>query len=78
MLLTALGFYVLAKITEIFDREIFELAQNYLSGHSLKHLLSAFWVLAVVSMLKKRTPLQESSINLGSSSEERGIWRNQA
>jgi hypothetical protein len=59
MLLIALGFYVLAKIAEIYDREVYEFSQNYLSGHSLKHLLSAAGILAIVSMLKRRSLLRE-------------------
>lgn len=78
MLLSALGFYILAKIAEIFDREIFEVSQNFVSGHSLKHLLSALGVLAVMSMLKKRTPVQESSMAPSPGSEELTGLQNQA
>ncbi|MDJ0958081.1 MAG: ceramidase domain-containing protein [Arenicellales bacterium] len=78
MLLIALVFYVFAKVTEIFDREIFDVSQNFISGHSLKHLLSAFGILAVVSMLKKRTPLQESSTTRSPNSEELSCLKNRA
>jgi len=50
----ALGCYVLAKITEIYDREIFIFTQRLISGHSLKHLLAALGCFALVVMLKRR------------------------
>jgi ceramidase len=52
--LYALGLYVLAKLAEIWDREIYALTGNLFSGHTLKHLLAAGGVLAIVVMLKKR------------------------
>lgn len=61
MLLVALGFYVLAKIAEIYDREVFEISGHLLSGHSLKHLLSAVGILALASMLNRRCLLQRST-----------------
>ena len=50
------GFYVLAKIFETEDRQIFSLDQHTISGHTLKHLAAGaagFWVLM---MLQKREP----------------------
>lgn len=50
-------FYVVAKVCEIADREIFALGQ-VISGHTLKHLaagLAGYWILR---MLKKRQPVQ--------------------
>ncbi|MGB2670990.1 MAG: hypothetical protein WCA94_14395 [Candidatus Acidiferrum sp.] len=50
------GFYVLAKIFETEDRQIFSLDQHTISGHSLKHLAAGaagFWILL---MLQKREP----------------------
>jgi hypothetical protein len=52
--LYALGLYVLAKLAEIWDREIYALTGNLFSGHTLKHLLAAGGVLAILVMLKKR------------------------
>ena len=40
-LLIALFFYVLAKISEAKDIQIYELTNQWLSGHSLKHILAA-------------------------------------
>ena len=50
------GFYVLAKIFETEDRQIFSLDQHTISGHTLKHLAAGtagFWILR---MLQKRQP----------------------
>jgi len=52
------GFYVLAKIFETEDRQIFSLDQHTISGHTLKHLAAGaagFWILR---MLQKRQPIQ--------------------
>jgi hypothetical protein len=49
-------FYVLAKIFETEDRQIFSLDQHTISGHTLKHLAAGaagFWIL---TMLRKREP----------------------
>jgi uncharacterized membrane protein YqjE len=51
------GFYVLAKILEEFDRQVFAVGQ-IVSGHTLKHLAAAaagYWILR---MLKKRAVIQ--------------------
>jgi hypothetical protein len=52
------GFYVMAKIFETADRQIFSLDQHTISGHTLKHLAAGaagFWILR---MLHKREPIQ--------------------
>lgn len=54
LLLAALGLYALAKITELGDKAIFDFSQNLVSGHTIKHLLSALGCLAIVLMLRKR------------------------
>jgi hypothetical protein len=49
-------FYVLAKIFETADRQIFSLDQHTISGHTLKHLAAGaagFWILM---MLQRREP----------------------
>ncbi len=56
-LLVVVGFYVLAKICETADWQIFSLGQ-IVSGHTLKHLsagAAGFWILR---MLRKRQPVQ--------------------
>jgi hypothetical protein len=56
------GFYVLAKIFETSDRQIYLLG-HVVSGHTLKHLAAAaagFWI---IRMLRLREPvLQDSSV----------------
>lgn len=58
MLLLALGSYFLAKVTETYDREIFNFTQQLIGGHSIKHLLAAAGCFSVLLMLKKRRALQ--------------------
>jgi hypothetical protein len=53
-LLIALAFYLLAKITELYDNEIFLLSFQQISGHSLKHLFAALSPFSLFLMLKKR------------------------
>lgn len=55
-LLYGLGFYVLAKIGEAYDRELYDLTRGALSGHSIKHLLAAAGALCVYKMLRNREP----------------------
>jgi hypothetical protein len=55
-LLVVVGFYVLAKLLETFDRAVFS-AGHMVSGHTLKHLVAAaagWWILR---MLEKRKPV---------------------
>lgn len=56
-LLYGLGFYVLAKITENLDLAIFEATAQFVSGHSIKHLLAACAPLMLLLMLRRRTAL---------------------
>src|SRR6267143_1258717 len=55
-LLVVAGFYVLAKVLEAADRQIFSLG-NLLSGHTLKHLAAGAAGLWIVCMLRKRRPI---------------------
>ena len=57
LLLVALFAYVLAKVAEMYDREVFAFTRQHLSGHTLKHLLAALACFAVYAMLKARKPL---------------------
>lgn len=54
MLLLALVFYGLAKASEVGDTEIFALSGGLVSGHTIKHLLSALGCLSILFMLQKR------------------------
>jgi len=53
-LVQALGWYVLAKLFEYFDTALFELLQETISGHTLKHLASGMAVYAIFKYVKYR------------------------
>jgi hypothetical protein len=50
--------YGLAKVFETFDLAVFRLSGGLLSGHSIKHVVAAIAVLAIVRQLKLRTALR--------------------
>ncbi|MBI3919450.1 MAG: ceramidase domain-containing protein [Betaproteobacteria bacterium] len=56
-LLYGLACYLLAKVAEFYDPEIFTLTSRALSGHSLKHLVSAVAGYYVFRMLQLRQPV---------------------
>jgi hypothetical protein len=64
LLFGALGFYLLAKAAEYYDRAIFAATGDAISGHTLKHVLSAVGCGAIVIMLRKRKTLTEKSMLL--------------
>ncbi|MCZ6698541.1 MAG: ceramidase domain-containing protein [Planctomycetota bacterium] len=54
-----IGLYAAAKVLEVFDAGVFDLLANAISGHSLKHLLSAVATYMILRMLvqsKTRSP----------------------
>lgn len=53
-LLAALALYTVSKLAEHFDRAVFGLTGEIVSGHSLKHLLAATALFAVYLMLRRR------------------------
>jgi len=53
-LMAALGLYILAKVAEVEDQSIYLMTQQKFSGHSLKHLLSAWAVFLIYRMLNRR------------------------
>jgi hypothetical protein len=54
--------YGLAKLCESFDLQIFRLLGGVVSGHSIKHVLAALAVFAIVWQLRLRQPLRAASI----------------
>jgi hypothetical protein len=56
-LLVALGWYVLAKVSEANDRVMFVFSQGLVSGHTIKHLLAALGCFTILWMLQRRKPL---------------------
>lgn len=55
-------FYGLAKVFEALDLQIYRLLGGWLSGHSIKHVLAAVGVFAIVWQLRLRQPVQRASI----------------
>lgn len=53
-------FYLLAKIVEIYDKEIFLFNGGNISGHSLKHIFAAMGLFFILEMLRKRKFLNEN------------------
>jgi hypothetical protein len=58
MLIFALGLYALAKILEMEDEKVFAISRGLVSGHTVKHLLSALGCFTIVLMLQRRKLLQ--------------------
>jgi hypothetical protein len=46
--------YALAKVTEVYDREIFEVG-GWVSGHTLKHVVAAAGIYLLLKALQRRT-----------------------
>lgn len=53
-LIYAFVFYTLSKLAEYFDKQIFELMGQIVSGHSIKHLLAAIATFFFYILLKRR------------------------
>ena len=53
LLVTALGLYVVAKLCEHFDRQLFKLL-GVISGHTLKHFLAGFASLCIIIAIPRR------------------------
>ena len=53
----AIGLYALAKAAEMKDMEVFTLTDRVVSGHTLKHLLAAGAIFALLVMLRRRAPI---------------------
>jgi len=52
------GFYLLAKLTETFDNQIFSVG-HLASGHTIKHILAAVGSYWILRMLEQRKPVIE-------------------
>ena len=55
--LVVFGFYVVAKIFEIADHQVFSLTGRIVSGHTLKHLAAGAAGLWILRMLRNRMPI---------------------
>jgi hypothetical protein len=56
LLAWAAGWYGLAKVFETFDLQVYRLLGGTLSGHTVKHVLAALAVFAIVRQLQRREP----------------------
>lgn len=54
------GFYILAKLTETFDHQIFSFGRM-VSGHTIKHVAAALGSYWILRMLEKRKPVAETA-----------------
>jgi hypothetical protein len=54
MLFVAAALYVVAKVFELYDRAIFELTGQWISGHTLKHLTAAAALYVILWSLERR------------------------
>jgi len=54
MLLIALACYLLAKLFEVSDRQVFAILLGGVSGHTIKHLWAATGCFCILQMLRKR------------------------
>ena len=54
--------YGLAKVFETFDLQVYRLLGGSMSGHSIKHVLAAIGVFAIVWQLRLRRQLTPASI----------------
>jgi len=58
----ALALYVLAKLAEAWDLEIYTLTSGAVSGHTLKHLLAAGAIYVLYLMLRRRRALPQRGL----------------
>ena len=56
--------YLLAKLAEHYDRQIFAAAAYLVSGHTVKHFLSAWALSEAFRMLRVRRPLQREPLKV--------------
>ena len=54
----SVGLYVVAKITEVLDKQIFAFLWNTISGHTLKHIIASYGIFLLAVMLQKRKPIK--------------------
>lgn len=54
------GWYILAKVLETFDKQIFDASGHALSGHTLKHLAATMALYWLLRMVQKRWLLGEA------------------
>jgi len=61
VLAAALVLYVLAKLSEFYDHRVFAITHDLLSGHTIKHLLTAAGCYSILAMLRVRCLIADQS-----------------
>jgi hypothetical protein len=61
-LVPAMGLYVLAKLFEAADKQVYVVLGNIISGHTLKHLAAAAATGWILWMLMRREPVSSERI----------------
>ena len=63
-LLWAIGFYIVSKVTEALDVQLFALSSHIISGHTLKHLFATMAMACVVVAMRAmvQTPISASGV----------------
>ncbi len=64
LIVLALLFYVMAKVLEAFDAQIFTLLHNEIAGHAVKHVIAAMAGGVILWMLRIRKMLIEPTISV--------------
>ena len=64
LLIPVLVLYVLAKMLEAFDAQIFSLFHNEMSGHAIKHVLAALGSGIILWMLRVRKPIDLAGVGI--------------
>jgi hypothetical protein len=59
-LVIAVAWYAAAKACELYDHEVYRLLREVVSGHTIKHLLSAVGAFWVLRMLWLRRPVEKN------------------
>jgi hypothetical protein len=59
-LFLALGCYVLAKVFEVFDHEIFAITHHAFAGHAIKHIFAALGCFVILEMLERRKAIRDT------------------
>ena len=54
LLLAVLVWYLLAKVSEVYDLSVFRITGEMVSGHTVKHILAAAGCYSILVMLQRR------------------------
>jgi len=60
-LIPIIGLYILSKVFEVYDKQVYALLYQTVSGHTLKHLVSSLATAVFIWVLRHRMPAISSS-----------------